>query len=115
MRYVAIAYAASRRLGWIALGLYIQRMKQELPRTPNRIYYKTLLDYHRAAGNTYHFVETCLGWADDFRMAMYPEELGQRLDAIEDSWQSYIAKQSQKNVLIRKAQRARLELENAWE
>lgn len=114
MRYVAMAYASSRRLGWIALALYIQRMKMPLPKAKDGPFYKSLIEYHRAMGNVYHFVETCMGWADDFRMAMYQTELVQRLDAIEDNWGTYLTKQSQKNTIMRKAQRARRELENAW-
>lgn len=109
MKYLAMAIASSRRLGWIALGLYIKRMSMTLPKSD-----VNLLEYHRQMGNDYHFVETCMQWADDFRMAMSQRELIQRLDAIDGHRGTFLNKQLQKNNLMRRAQRARLELENAW-
>lgn len=114
MKHLAMAIAASRRLGWIALALYIKRMGMGLPKTPGRVYFKTLLEYHRSMGNDYHFVETCMQWADDFRMAMYHGELIRRLDIIDSSRNSFLNNQLQKNNLLRRAQRALLELEDAW-
>lgn len=109
MRYVAIAIASSRRLGWIALGLYIQRMNLTIP-MPG---YKTSLEYHRAICDDYYAVETTMAWADDFRMIMF-NELVKRMEAIDDTWDALWIKEERKRLVMKKAQRARLELENAW-
>jgi hypothetical protein len=110
MRFIAMAIAASHRLGWIALGLYIQRINLPAEKNP---FYEKLIDYHRAMGNEYHFFESAMKWADDFRMVMF-NELALRVDAIEDNWGPFQIKQQQKSLLMRRAQQTQLELEGAW-
>lgn len=110
MRYLAMAIAASRRLGWIALGLYIHRVNMSATKT---MLYDKLIDYHRAMNNDYHFVETSMKWADDYRMVMFGE-LAKRLDAIDDNWGTRFFKENQKSILIRRATNARAEIEGAW-
>lgn len=111
MRYLAMAIAASNRLGWIALGLYIERMNVAVPANP---FYKTALEYHRAMNTPYVLHDSIMAWADDYRMVLFPMEFCQRLDAIDDGWGVFHIKEMQKSMLIRRQQRARLELENAW-
>jgi hypothetical protein len=111
MRYLAMAIAASHRLGWIALGLYIERMNAAPPANP---FYKTILEYRRAMNDPYEFLESIMGWADDHRMVHFPEEFSRRLDAIDDGWGVYHIKEMQKAHIIRRYQRARNEIENIW-
>jgi len=112
MRYLAMGIAASRRLGWIALGLYIQKMNVPVPSNP---FYKTLIEYHRAMKTEYQFTESIMVWADDYRMVLFPDEYVKRLDAINDGWGHYHQKEMQKATIMRRACRARLELDNAWD
>ena len=112
MRYLAMAIAASHRLGWIALGLYIERMNVSAPKdTP---FYKTLLEYQRAMNVEYKFHESMMAWADDIRMLYFPDEFVMRLDAIDDTWEPFHVKEMQKGTIMRRQQRARLEIEGAW-
>lgn len=106
-----MAIASSKRLGWIALGIYIQRMN--IPAATNP-FYKTIIDYHRAMSDSYHMIETTMTWADDYRMVMFPNELIQRLEAIDNEWDSYLVKKKRKLFIRRRAERARLELTEAW-
>ena len=110
-RNISIAIAASHRLGWIALGLYIEKMNVAPPANP---YYKTLLEYHQAMGDEYKFQESIMAWADDYRMILFPNEFIQRLDAIDDGDGAFYTKELQKSLILRRAQRARNEIKNMW-
>lgn len=113
MKYLAMGIASSRRLGWIALGLYIVRMNMPASKrgAPMPVY-KTMLDYYRAIKGTYKLQETMMSWADDLRMVYFPDELLERLDAIDESWNPFQVKELQKEMVIRRVRRARVELDN---
>lgn len=110
MRYVAMAIASSRRLGWIALGLYIQRMNLSMKNMPA---FDTCLDYYRVINDDYHAVETTMAWADDYRMVMF-NELVERMEAIDDTWDKFWIKEQRKSLVMKRVARTRLELEDAW-
>lgn len=111
-RQVGMAIAASKRLGWIALGLYIMRMNAVV--IEENPFYDSIIEYHRAMGSGYQFIELAMGWADDHRMAMFPEELSMRIEVIDNNWGHIVKKQQQKAMLIRRTKRAQNELFSSW-
>jgi hypothetical protein len=111
MKHLAMAIAASQRLGWIALGLYIRKMNISVVENP---FYKTLIEYHRAMHSEYEFMESIMTWADEYRMVLFPGEFLKRLDAIDNEPSLYHIKERQRRIITRKAERAKLELSGAW-
>lgn len=111
MKYLAMAIAASRRLGWIALGLYIERMSTPAPLVV-RARYKTSLEHYRAIEG-YQFKESIMAWADDYRMVLFPNELDARIEAIDEGWEPFYIKEQRKKVVLRRAERAKQEIDGA--
>ncbi len=108
-----MAAAAGRRLGWIALGIYIERMSVPPPLVV-RAKYKNTLEWKRITDGEYKFSESIMEWADDYRMALYPNEFIARLEAIDESTIPFHKKELQKALLLRKLNRARVEIEGSW-
>ncbi len=114
MRYVGMAICASRRLGWIALGIYITKMNAPAP-LALRARYKTLLEYYRGTAGYYHsreyeLIRSIMEVADDYRMVLYPKEFLARLDAIDKSNLSERAKETQTELILKRANKAKAEL-----
>lgn len=108
MKYVGMAISASRRLGWIALGIYIKKMSAPAP-LAMRARYKTLIEYYRRT-REYEFMPSIMEWADDYRMVLYPNEFLARLDAIDRSSLSEKAKETQAEIILKRANKAKVEL-----
>ena len=108
-----MAIAASKRLGWIALGIYIERMNVLAPMAL-RSRYKTMLDWQQATNKEFKLADSLMEWADDYRMVLFPDEFIERLDAIDESKLQFATKELHKAQILRRATRARLELEGSW-
>src|SRR6266568_8677302 len=98
-RQIGIAIGASKRLGWIALGLCIERLHTYVYMNPNVL----MFEYYKSRNEGIdHLLTTMMMWADDYRMALFPAELKSRLILIDSCGNSYKYQEYKKSTLIRR-------------
>jgi hypothetical protein len=108
---IGIAIGASKRLGWIALGLYIERLRQPGHNSRNG-YHETMHEYYRRYNpQHYEMSNVMMMWSDDYRMALFPDELKQRLTMIEGGRATSAVKAAKQNTLVNRAASAKLKLD----